>query len=491
MISRIAGLALLGIVGWGGEALSQAVVDVPAVRTMPSRDSLVLELLEAPSDIAFGTMAVNVWATVVRTGSVDPITEVTLVWPREDGEERIEMRPVDGALDSVREQVVATVDTYAWTQTGAHEFEVHVGGETGPTTKIGGGSVNVKTRISTPDLFLFDEGGVAHPWIGSGAGGFTPAGVLTTGPPARPLIADVNGDRLPDLVLSVGFGEVAFYYNQGAGRFDSGHSISTEGDVVATAIGDLDADDRLDLVTVSSDGALDIRLDLADEPTQRSTLTLAPELLELADLDGDGFPEIFVALLGLDTGEVHVWTRLEAETASWAPSVRLVAAGANRARIRGLARAGPAGPLWILSSSPGEATLESWGGPADTRPGSEPVLSSMVSVPGEPIALVPGRFGREGSVTCLVAVRGEATTVYELRGQELVPRLEIAGSDPAALAALDLDGDGDDDLVTGGDELRVWINLRDGDFREAGESPYLLDSPVSIVVAGNLDERGP
>ena len=108
---RTAALALLGMAGWGEEALSQSVVDLPAVRTMPSTGSFVLELLEAPSDIAFGTMAVNVWATVARTGSDDPITEVALVWPREGGEERIEMRPVDGALDSGREQVVATVDS--------------------------------------------------------------------------------------------------------------------------------------------------------------------------------------------------------------------------------------------------------------------------------------------------------------------------------------------------------------------------------------------
>ena len=85
----------------------------------------------------------------------------------------------------------------------------------------------------------------------------------------------------------------------------------------------------------------------------------------------------------------------------------------------------------------------------------------------------------------------EATTVYEARERQVVRRLEIEGDDPVAFAVLDLDGDGDDDLVTGGDELRVWINLQGRDLREAGDSPYLLDSPVVALVAGNLDERGP
>ena len=46
-------------------------------------------------------------------------------------------------------------------------------------------------------------------------------------------------------------------------------------------------------------------------------------------------------------------------------------------------------------------------------------------------------------------------------------------TEPAAAVALDLDGDGDDDLATGGEELRLWINVRGADFREAGEEATL------------------
>ncbi len=488
---RGATAAVVALVVAGGEARPQAVADLPAVRDAPARDSFVLEWLEAPAEIALGTMAVNVWASVSRSGS-DPLGLVTLVWSHgEGGEERIEMHPIDGALDSPREQLVATVDTYGWTQGGRREFEVRVE-DAGSLTRIGGGAVTVKSRISTPDLFLFDDRGVAHPWLGSGAGGFTSAEILSTGPPSGPLLADVNADGLSDLVLSGGFGEVFFYQNRGAGRFEAGRSILVSGEIVATVIGDLNGDRQPDLVTAASDRTLEIRLGLADEATQTSQLSLAPDLLEVADVDGDGRPEIVVALLGLQAGEVQIWPRTGAKSTSWAPTIRLVAPSGIRGRVRDLAWVGPDGPLCILSSSFGDAALESWGPAADTKPGSEPVLLGTTSMPGEPLALLPGRFGREGATTCLFVVReSETTTVFEYRGREVVRRLEIDGSDPVAFAALDLDADGDDDLVTGGEELRIWINLQAGSFREAGESPYLLDSRVAALVAGSLDERGP
>jgi hypothetical protein len=89
--------------------------------------------------------------------------------------------------------------------------------------------------------------------------------------------------------------------------------------------------------------------------------------------------------------------------------------------------------------------------------------------------------------------------VHEGRGAELiaigaddVPR-KVGSIDkaPEAIVALDLDGDGDDDLATAADDLRLWINVGGADFREAGESPYLLEHPVIALSSGSLDERIP
>jgi hypothetical protein len=63
--------------------------------------------------------------------------------------------------------------------------------------------------------------------------------------------------------------------------------------------------------------------------------------------------------------------------------------------------------------------------------------------------------------------------------------------EPRTLALLNLDGDGDDDLVTAGEDLRLWINVRGESFFEAGESPYRIRAPIVALLAEDLDERNP
>jgi hypothetical protein len=110
-------------------------------------------------------------------------------------------------------------------------------------------------------------------------------------------------------------------------------------------------------------------------------------------------------------------------------------------------------------------------------------------VPGEAVQVVAGRFSEE--MRWLVAVRqGSGTALYGIPGGARPVLLGTLDSEPGAIEVLDLDGDGDDDLATGAKELRLWINVRGREIREAGESPYPLDSPVVAMTSGNLDERG-
>lgn len=94
--------------------------------------------------------------------------------------------------------------------------------------------------------------------------------------------------------------------------------------------------------------------------------------------------------------------------------------------------------------------------------------------------------------TILAAIRRESGAALFAIGEDGIPRSSgQLPQAPRAMALVDLDADGDDDLVTAGEDLRLWINVRGESFFEAGESPYRIGAPVVALFAEDLDERKP
>jgi hypothetical protein len=441
-------------------------------------------------------MAVNVWARLTRKESQDAILGATLALKEAGGEEtKIRMTPVDGEFDSPTEDVVATIDTFAWVRAESHELEIQAqAGDRAPVI-VGAATIRVKPRIATPDLFLFDDLGGAYPWIGTGAGGFAPVAPLETGSiSGRPRIANLDKDQLLDVVVPTRRGQVLIYRNRGRGRFVESSSLGCPPELVEAVVGDLNGDAKPDLVTISRDRSLEIRLAMSQRPIQSTVLTLIPDDLELADLDGNGEPEICLSLLGLDVGDVQVWTKTAGSKPSWTPTIRLDPGGHGRGRIRDLLAAPDTlsgrDLLLILSATDGNGVLECWGLGADTD--SEPGACARVKVPGEPLRILKARLTAGARLSWLVVVReGQGTTLYEVKKGQPPHRLVAFDTPPIDLVALDLDADGDDDLVTAAEELRIWINVQGGSFHEAGESPYPLETPIVALVAGSFDEKAP
>jgi hypothetical protein len=468
-------------------AFAQAISGAPA-EPRGSAAAVVLDHFEAPKEIALGTMALRVWAVLRQEGGAASITGAEMRFGDGDDAQAVPMEALDGAFDSPIEEAVGTVDTYSWVQDGQHKWELSATTDVGAPAVVSRGVIRVKGRISTPDLLLFDARGTAQPWIGSGAGGFAPSGELESGLPAfAPCLTDWDKDGLVDIVGPTEHGRVRIWKNRGSGRFEAVRTLEIGRETVCGVFGDVDGDGRADLVTATARQTLEVRRALADDPDFATSLTLAPEHLALADLTGDGRAEICVALLGLSQGEIQVWT--EGENGFWAPSHRLEAPPEGRGRIRQLVPGRGGSGLLVVSEIPGEAMLESWVPPADTKAVSVPVCRARYRVPGEPVQVVAGRFSEE--TRWAAAVReGPGAALYGIREPAELVVLGTLEEVPEAVGVLDLDGDGDDDLVTGGSELRLWINVRGEELREAGESPYLLDSPVVALACGNLDERG-
>jgi hypothetical protein len=181
--------------------VASTAVHAQTLDAVATPSAVVADHVEAPKEIALGTMAVRVWATLRDSAGVAPVTRATLVLGKGADQEHIEMRAMDGAFDSPVEEAVCTVDTYTWVRDGAHDWTLSASTAARPAMEVARGTVRVKNRISTPDLVLFDDRGSAHPWLGTGAGGFAPAPTLDCGLPRfRPVLVDADGDRLPDLL---------------------------------------------------------------------------------------------------------------------------------------------------------------------------------------------------------------------------------------------------------------------------------------------------
>jgi len=143
---------------------------------------------------------------------------------------------------------------------------------------------------------------------GTGAGYFVPGTAVPVAGPAKKLaVGDVDGDGDLDVVApnnagSSASGTVSVRLNDGTGAFTAGASPRVNPYPDAVALGDVDGDGDLDLLTTSRPsggltGSLAIRLNDGSgtfSGTQDVAVGSMPEDVALGDLDGDGDLDVVV-----------------------------------------------------------------------------------------------------------------------------------------------------------------------------------------------------
>jgi len=186
-----------------------------------------------------------------------------------------------------------------------------------PTTGDNPSSIAVAdlTHSGSLDLVVANSasGSVSVYMHGASPGTFKSAvNVITGGVPNQVVIGDLNGDGRPDLVVAdmsaSGNAIVLLADPASPGQFLAPVSLATGAVTTSAAIGDLNGDGLPDIVAATSDsngnnGAVYV---FYQDPASRGSFLPAvkfpagaqPQSVKIADVNGDGLPDIIVANLG-------------------------------------------------------------------------------------------------------------------------------------------------------------------------------------------------
>jgi hypothetical protein len=307
---------------------------------------------------------------------------------------------------------------------------------TGPTSAI---RIADLTGDGNADLAILGPDGVTI-WLGNGQGGFVRGNTYPVGPrPTGLTVADVNGDNVPDLLVGNAFGDVLVLLGEGNGVFrpptitDQNVSLAVaylNGSGTPTFIF---ADQARDRVVVQTSPLA--------KPTvlgDRTTGLRVPRAPVLADLNGDGIPDLIVANTG----------------------------GNNVLVYPGL----PGGGF-------GPALNDGNGFPV----GTNPVAVIVANLNGRPDLIVADQGSNDVSIL-LNEPDGNSFTFVP------GPRLRV-GAGPVALLYGDFFGNGTPDLLvsdSASNNLMLLPSLGNGFFNDVGATVIPLSESPGLIFAGTF-----
>ncbi|MCY3021279.1 MAG: VCBS repeat-containing protein, partial [Planctomycetota bacterium] len=303
---------------------------------------------------------------------------------------------------------------------------------------------------SKGDIVVANAGGNSvSVLLGDGAGGFLPpAAPIPLGyTPASVAIADVSGDGIPDIVTANG-STVSVLLGAGDGTFGAPTKTDVAGDASAVAAANLTGDLKADVVVNDRSGNTVTVLVSNGDGTfganpQSFDTDYGPNSVAIADVDGDGIPDIVTA-----NGDFMV----SADASRTGPfsngnSVSVLAGNGGGTFKTKQDFATGVGPVSLaVADMNGDGRLDI----VTANDGFGFLIDFLRR---------PGPDGMSGTVSVLL--NGTA---------ELLPRKDFDGGGPAySIAAADLDGDGITDLVVTNkydDRVAVLLGNGDGTFQD-------------------------